>query len=128
MDDKISFLRKIGLALDPASAETDAEIRRVVGDRMPSDSTMAVLRDLFEGAKERQRHVNPEELGFRDLLDIAAKNRLSLSIPNERGRVFTPTGADYFELLNPDLVVPQRAAMPNLWENDVPTYGLGFGA
>lgn len=116
--DKLSFWDKIVLTLSPWKADTDAKLRYVTGDLTPKDTPTAILRDAMLGAKKAYKgYTSGEPEKIQDLFETSLKKRLEYKNVPQRGIVFSPTGADMFDLWNPPLRVPEYSTMPDLWSN-----------
>ena len=71
----------------------------------------SVYRDVLTGAQKMNYGVYSPDA----FIPMALADRLSNRNVTERGQK-SPTGADYFDLWNPDLVVPNKKDMSNYWE------------
>ena len=126
MNNDLSSWEKIMMVLQPQRAKNDAQIRYVMGDRAQPGIPMDVLRDTYKGAEIRSH--NTSDLSFYDLLDQAMRTREQYRNIPQRGMQMSPTGADMFDLWNPDLRVPEKATMPNFWGQEPLTFGEYSGA
>lgn len=100
----------------PEKEMTDDEVIRRVGGFVPKgvNAPVSVLRDALRGA-EIKASTN-EDYSVNDLIGKALATRLEQQNVPMRGMAYSPTGADMFDLWNPDIVVPEKSKLPNFWE------------
>lgn len=110
-----NILRMVGLAEIPEKDMTDEQIINKTRAYVPDNVSvpMSVLRDAMKGAQTYTS--NNSDVSLNDALSRAMQARLAQRNVNRRGVSFSPTGADYFDLWNQDLVVPQKADMSKIW-------------
>lgn len=115
--DKLSFWDKVRLNLRFDEPNTDAEYRYVMGKLATPDIPATVLKDAYEGAKTRYYSSIDDLSSLSDYFEMALKKRLESRNVPQRGVAYSPTGADMFDLWNPNLQVPEYSAMPDFWGN-----------
>lgn len=105
MNDDLSVWKKILLSTI-AQPQTDQEIDYVMRGYKKPSITDAILRDAYRGAVARDSQVGGDTSSWKDWIQQAIDTRTAPEMRNvtQRGQRFSPTGADMFDLWNPDLV------------------------